>query len=234
MHRRRRAPIAAEKAAPGRRDVAAAEGRREPRPRRRQGRRAQGRAAEEEGRQAQEARAVRRHRRRRRVRGHEAQGRPGQPNWQSSYTPTPPPAPPTPAPAPAADGRRRGRLLARRGARRRAEAPHPVTTPDDPAEGRDVDEGGATARPTGTDQAPTPQAGTRRRRRRPRGLARRGRSGGLAAGCSSIQASIRSHQSKSHSIRSSRPGRDLLARHLPPAHHDPLVHRQLAPQVARR
>ena len=89
-----------------------------------------------------------------------------------------------------------------------AETPHPVTTPDEPAEVVDVDDAVEDA-------------------------AQEVASAGWSAGrFSSIQASICSHQPNSQSIRSSRSGRDLGARHLPPPHHDLLVHRQLAPDVA--
>lgn len=66
-------------------------------------------------------------------------------NWQSSYTPTPPPTPTSPvATAPTGDrtdddaGASPDEALADA-----AESPHPVTTPDDPAEEVVVDEGGA-------------------------------------------------------------------------------------------
>ncbi|GAA4705067.1 hypothetical protein [Nocardioides conyzicola] len=62
-------------------------------------------------------------------------------NWQSSYTPTPAPAP-TPAPTHAAvvteddeAGAAPGEALADK-----AESPHPVTTPDDPADVVEVDD----------------------------------------------------------------------------------------------
>jgi hypothetical protein len=61
-------------------------------------------------------------------------------NWQSSYVPTPPPASaptPTEAAAPASDdtgGSSPDEALADA-----AEAPHPVTTPDDPAEVVEID-----------------------------------------------------------------------------------------------
>lgn len=72
-------------------------------------------------------------------------GRQESENWQSSYTPTPPPAPAAPvATAPTGDaadddaGASPDEALADA-----AEAPHPVTTPDDPAEEVTLDEGGA-------------------------------------------------------------------------------------------
>ena len=66
-------------------------------------------------------------------------------SWNSSYTPTPPPAPPAPPTPPAgsdaddAAGAMPGEALSDAG-----EAPHEVTTPDDPAEEVVIDgEGGA-------------------------------------------------------------------------------------------
>lgn len=61
-------------------------------------------------------------------------------NWQSSYSPTPAPTPvPTPAPAAQTEddeaGAAPGEALADQ-----AEAPHPVTTPDDPADVVEVDD----------------------------------------------------------------------------------------------
>ncbi len=62
-------------------------------------------------------------------------------SWNSSYTPTPPPAPPAPAGSDADDaaGAMPGEALSDAG-----EAPHEVTTPDDPADEVVIDgEGGA-------------------------------------------------------------------------------------------
>jgi len=61
-------------------------------------------------------------------------------NWQSSYSPTPAPAPvPTPAPPRVTEddeaGASPGEALADQ-----AESPHPVTTPDDPADVVEVDD----------------------------------------------------------------------------------------------
>ncbi|GAA4747712.1 hypothetical protein GCM10023350_35760 [Nocardioides endophyticus] len=61
-------------------------------------------------------------------------------NWQSSYSPTPAPAPvPTPPPAARTEddeaGASPGEAIADQ-----AESPHPVTTPDDPADVVEVDE----------------------------------------------------------------------------------------------
>ena len=124
-----------------------------------------------------------------------------------------------------ADGRRRGRRLARRGARRPAEEPHA---------GHHAGRAGRGGRPRvrrrAGDEAVV-QALSRRQERHSStpGAGREERSSGRF---SATQASIRSHQPKSQSIRASRSVGDLLARHLPPAHDDPLVHRQLAPHVA--
>lgn len=63
---------------------------------------------------------------------------PEQDNWQSSYTPPPPPAAaPTPAPEPdeEAGGAAPDEALADA-----AEQPHPVTTPDEPAEVVEIDD----------------------------------------------------------------------------------------------
>ncbi|MDT9593033.1 hypothetical protein RDV89_08135 [Nocardioides zeae] len=60
-------------------------------------------------------------------------------NWQSTYTPPPPPAPapapPTAAKADEAAGAAPGEAIADS-----AEEPHPVTTPDDPAEVVDIED----------------------------------------------------------------------------------------------
>ena len=62
-------------------------------------------------------------------------------NWQSSYVPSPPPPAPAPVPDAAADdasGSSPDEAVADA-----AEAPHPVTTPDDPAETVTIDEDAA-------------------------------------------------------------------------------------------
>ena len=153
-------------------------------------------------------------------------------NWQSSYVP---------APAAVAPRRRRRRPTAwptRSTTRCRV---RPLTTRAAPVPAR---------------RCPTPSRAPRGHHARRAGRGRRGRrararparssrvtrvppTGSARAGGArprargrSIHASIRSHQPKSHSIRSSRSCGDLGALDRPPAHHDALVHRQLAPDVA--
>jgi hypothetical protein len=77
----------------------------------------------------------------------------GSDNWQSSYTPSPPPTPSTPTPptpaAPASGGDPltdplpddTGGASPDEAMSDNAETPHPSTTPDDPAEVVDLDEG---------------------------------------------------------------------------------------------
>ena len=67
-------------------------------------------------------------------------------NWQSSYVPSPAPTPPTPSPTPAApmagtdeSADDTGGSSPDEAIADQAEAPHPVTTPDDPAEVVDID-----------------------------------------------------------------------------------------------
>jgi len=60
-------------------------------------------------------------------------------NWQSSYTPTPTPAP-TPAPAPTDTADDEGGASPDEAIADQAEAPHPVTTPDEPASVVDVED----------------------------------------------------------------------------------------------
>ena len=60
-------------------------------------------------------------------------------NWQSSYVPSPPP----PAPAPAAPSDDEGGASPDEAVADAAEAPHPVSTPDEPAETVTIDEDAA-------------------------------------------------------------------------------------------